>query len=282
MQRVNDWWFYQLGWRIHCLLEINEGMTLANSFWKLAPATQWLNAFLKRDEIFPFKVSLQIAGDLKAHIESMLGDKPDWDRALTNSEVSDLGQLINSFETIASAEVSQFNTYSVVKKLAYDTRTLLEEGESLIPEDVRAKIPDECITDLREAAKCMAFEVSTASGFHTIRATESVIRLYYKEVVGSLPKLKDRNWGTYIRILKAKGADPRVTGFLDHIRESYRNPISHPEQRLDPQEAQVLLGVCVSAIIQIVGAIDALRGVAVAAAGAIASPSSFPALPSAP
>jgi hypothetical protein len=174
--------------------------------------------------------------------------------------------LTTQFETIASAEVSQFSTYSVVKKLAYDTRTLLEDGQSLLPEDIRLKIPTESIEDLREAAKCMAFEVNTASGFHTIRATEAVIRLYYQEVVGPLPRIKDRNWGAYIRVLKAKGADPRVTGFLDHIRESYRNPISHPDQRLDAQQAQVLLGVCLSAIIQIIIAIDGLKALAVVTA----------------
>jgi len=279
MLRVNDWWFYNLGRNVHALVEIKEGATVGDVFWRLYGADNWLAAFLDGNEIFPFKVSLQAARALRSHVQTFLGPNPEWGRAINAYEASEFERLTSQFETIASAEVSQFSTYSVVKKLAYDTRTLLEEGESILPTDIRLKLPPESIEDIREAAKCMAFEVNTASGFHTIRATEAVIRMYYQEVVGSAPKIKDRNWGAYIKVLRAKGADPRVIGFLDHIRESYRNPISHPDQRLDAQEAQVLLGVCVSAIIQMVLAVDALRALAIAQLPVEIPPALLPVVP---
>jgi hypothetical protein len=52
-------------------------------------------------------------------------------------------------------------------------------------------------------------------------------------------------------------ADSRILSFIDHIREAYRNPITHPEQRLSKDDAQILLGICTSAIVQMVNAIDA-------------------------
>jgi hypothetical protein len=215
-----------------------------------------LDSFLDGSEIFPFSVSLESARRLRDKIETLMTDgTDDSERLVTASEASRLSKLTKEFETVASAEVSSFNTYQIMRKLAYDTRTLIEEGEALLPKKVQDEIPAEAVVDLKEAAKCMAFEVNTACAFHTIRATEAVLRVYYRTVVGTTPKVKDRNWGTYIRLLKAKGADPRITGFLDHIREAYRNPITHPEQVVDASEAQVLLGVCVSAIIQMVRAI---------------------------
>ena len=43
------------------------------------------------------------------------------------------------------------------------------------------------------------------------------------------------------------------------IRESYRNPVMHPEVRLEIEDAEILLSLCTSAIIQMVKAIQALQ-----------------------
>lgn len=259
MQRVNDFWFYQLGYNVHRLFDLKEGDTIGDIFLTLKAASNWLEAMMDDSEIFRFRVAVQSAANLRTHIDQFFTEPMDFARPLTSHEAGRFVTLARELETVMAAEVATFHTYYVTKKLAYDTQALTSEGESLLPNGIRSKVPPEAIEDLREAAKCIAFEVNTASAFHTIRATESVIRIYYWHVVGSLPKVKDRNWGSYIRVLRTKGADARVTGFLDHIRESYRNPITHPEHRLNPEEAQVLLGVCVSAIIQLVGAIDAIQ-----------------------
>ena len=268
MRRVNDFWFYHLGYVIHALADVKPGTLLGDISGKLLHAKGWLDTFMDGDEVFPFTVSLESAQELRDFLDTLVptpqaGQQTDYSRAMLKRETARLAKLTKDFETVVAAEVGTFSTYSVVQKLAYSTRVLIEHGECVLPEEVRSKVPPETIKDLREATKCMAFEVNTASGFHTIRATETVIRSYYLAVVGTGPTAKDRNWGAYIRVLKAKGADPRVTGFLDHIRESYRNPVTHPEQKLDADEAQVLLGVCISAIVQMVTAIDALHALAV-------------------
>ena len=83
-----------------------------------------------------------------------------------------------------------------------------------------------------------------------MRATESVTRLYYANIVGSLPKPKMRNWGVYIKGLNNSGADKRIIAVLEHIREFHRNPVFHPEETLSTDEAHVLLGVAVSSIVK--------------------------------
>jgi hypothetical protein len=271
MQRVNDFWFYRLGYTIHPLTEVEEGGPFSTLYLQFKLAVDWLTAFSKRDDVFRFNVSIGPANELREYLAALTNALYDPARSLTASEAYRVSSLATTFETVTAAEVSTFNTYYVVSKMAYDTRALVEEGESLLPLDVQTIVPPETIEDLREAARCMAFEVNTAAGFHTIRATEAVIRAYYREVVGSLPKPKDRNWGAYIKILRGMGADPRVVGFLDHIRDAYRNPITHPEQRLTSTEAQVLLSLCVSAIIQMAGAIRALSSLANGAAAGVGS-----------
>jgi len=67
-----------------------------------------------------------------------------------------------------------------------------------------------------------------------------------------------RNWGAYARVLKAAGADRKVTGLLEHIRKNYRNPVFLPEESSSPEDAQALLWVCVSAIITMVQAMQAI------------------------
>ncbi len=68
-----------------------------------------------------------------------------------------------------------------------------------------------------------------------------------------------RNWGAYIKNLNASGADKKITGLLDHIRDNFRNPVFHPEETLSSEEAQVLLGVCTSAIVMMVNAMKQLE-----------------------
>jgi hypothetical protein len=63
-----------------------------------------------------------------------------------------------------------------------------------------------------------------------------------------MPKPKMRNWGTYIKNLKACGVNPKVVSILEQIKDLYRNPIIHPETRLDIEEALSLLGIAESAI----------------------------------
>ncbi|HXH50526.1 MAG TPA: hypothetical protein VNM47_14375, partial [Terriglobia bacterium] len=114
--------------------------------------------------------------------------------------------------------------------------------------------------DFTQAGKCLLFDTSTAASFHLLRATEAVVRRYYKALTGVEPKLKFRNWGAYIKVLREKGANQKITQHLWHVKENYRNPILHPEANVSPDEAQVLFGVCVSAIFLMANEIRTLGG----------------------
>jgi len=184
-----------------------------------------------------------------ADIESQAKDE-DGRPVLTETQAYLLKSKFDTFETVLAAELGTLDAYFVSQKLAYETRVLIEQADKLIPESLRSELPQETTNDLRQAGRCIAFDIPTAAGFHIIRAVESVIRKYYNAVVGNVPKPKMRNWGAYIKNLAAAGADTRITGFLDHIRENHRNPILHPEETLSAEDSQVLLGTAISTIVQ--------------------------------
>lgn len=261
MQRVNVNEFYVFGHTLHALAEVQAGSKLQENFNTILMAQSWLENILQ-GQIVPLSVSKPAGDALLQTLSYMM--QPLRPEATTEEasaalekefgpfDVYTLTSNLATFETVLAAELQSLETYFVSKKLGYDTATLIEEAESLLPEAIRALIPDPAIEDMKQAGKCIAFEIPTAAGFHLIRATETVIRQYYEFFVGNPPKPKVRNWGAYIKKLRGTVADSKTLGFLDHIREAYRNPVLHPDEVLSTDAAQVLLGVCVSAIVMMV------------------------------
>lgn len=72
---------------------------------------------------------------------------------------------------------------------------------------------------------------------------------YYKHITGKeLPK-QHRNWGLYLkRLEETTNADKKIYGALDHIRENYRNPITHPEVTLTESQAVMVFALSLSVI----------------------------------
>jgi len=257
MQRLNEFQLYTLASAVHPL-------TSATNEAKYSEV--WLNWFNARDNLQAIfkqralEVCFQAADELHRAIDAVV--PRDWGDAVKKlQEPQDSGPEIGwpaytvraaaeKFETVLSAELANSDTYWISPKGTHKTSMLMSYAHMELPGSVVLEVP-EVKSDFDEAGKCLLFDTSTAAGFHLLRATEAVIRKYYKAVIGVEPKVKFRNWGAYIKILRAHNANPKITGFLDHIREHYRNPILHPEENLSPEDAQVLFGVCVSAIVMI-------------------------------
>ena len=266
MQRVNEFTFYELASRIHPLTEL-QGELLLSSVW-----LEWWNARLAVDAIFserPLSVCASAALELRQAISNAVPEKwEDLNAALLASEKKTLppwiiyrvSEAAKKFETVLAAECQVLDTYFVSKKGAYSTADLIDHAHAQVPKPIRDKLSDQVKADLDQAGKCIAFDLSTAAAFHLLRGTEGVLREYYNCVVPgikrALPKM--RNWGAYIKLLKEHGAEQRVTSLLDHLRESYRNPVLHPEENYTDSRALVLFGVCISALVMMLEEIERL------------------------
>lgn len=253
--RVSEFQLYQLAIQIHPLTELKDELTY-NDVWY-----EWFDARSALNEIFKQRVlefSRQAAIKLHNAITAIVPE--DFVEAVDkiSEQVSgnDIGlgliaqirDAAKEFETILHTELDNADTYFILPKGTHKTSVLMFEAHRELPSYVTKDIP-EVVEDFNEAGKCMLLNSGTASAFHLLRATETVIRKYLEILTGKSVAAKTRNWGAYIKLLNDCGARPQITGILQHIKETYRNPILHPEVLLKPDDAPVLFGLCVSAII---------------------------------
>lgn len=143
-------------------------------------------------------------------------------------------------------------------------RVLLEEGELLLTEGAANKLANypKALDDTRLAAKCLAFDLWTATGFHIARATELLIQHYWKaERKKPLPAKGARTWVALCREMKGRDAtknkpavppagDKKLVKLLLMIGEDYRNPLIHPEHSLDETDGTILFDGCKAAMIK--------------------------------
>lgn len=263
MQRLNGNKFYDLAIKLHPLTEISEEQTKRDVFFLLWEAR---SAAVEIFDMIPLRTCKAPGQRLFQAITSVI--PLEWAKAveLFSSEEMlgflsfEIKEAAKEFETVLLAELQSMDTYLVSQKGAYSMPDLIERAEVIFPESIRARIPTNTINDIRQAGRCLAFDNPTAAAFHEIRAIESVMAIYYERVTGKQLPHRIRNWSIYLKaIRKHQDYSEQVVNFLDHIRESYRNPILHPEISVTEEEAESLLGVAVSAIRMIIREIESLE-----------------------
>lgn len=265
MQRVNLPTFYSFGGAIDRLRPISTNDKIADRtiLTKMYGAQSWLGRFIEATSGVAFPHSREAAETLItlineyiARLDEGLAAK-DLTPTFEQPYLVRLKGAIKDFELLFNREARRASVFSVTQKGIFDTQDLIERAEDSLPPDVKARLEPQAIYDIQQAGKCLAFNIDTAAGIHILKAVESLVRAYHAKVTGRTLVVKSRNWGAYIRDLNNSGADQRVTAYLQHIKDFYRNPIMHPEVKLTPEEAFSLFNASLSAIVQIDAAIQA-------------------------
>jgi hypothetical protein len=275
--------FYDLATKLAFIEEMPDTPKYSDVWYDLANARETVEQLIN-NAIVPVRTCRAAASGIIQAINKVVPEefleaaRKDKDEVVAHWRLSPLRRAVREFQTVLAAELNIMDTYSVSQKGAYSTSDLIEHAELLIPDSLRGLLPKQSLLDIQQAGKCIAYDVPTGAAFHILRATEAVIRAYYQHVTGTLPKPQMRNWGAYVKNLAAAGADPKITGYIDHLRELYRNPVFHPEDNLTPEEAQMFLGACVSAICQM---LISMRDTApkLTSVAVIAAPIALPTVP---
>ena len=253
MKRVNQYWFYQLATIIHPLTLAAEGASVPQLAWGYDNARDWLRVLLN-NEWYTVVVSRSAVQNIIDAIDKVVPREtsefasiPE-DRKLSWIEAYRIRQAAMEFETVSSAELPTWDTYIVSKKGIYSTADLIERAEMAIDESARQALTQNVLTDFKQAGRCLAFELATAAGFHTMRAVEAVLRGYWLLVQKPTTGVKPPEMAVCINELRVAGEDPKLMDILDHIRDLHRNTIMHPEAFLTMTDALRLFDIAKSAI----------------------------------
>jgi hypothetical protein len=174
------------------------------------------------------------------------------DSVIEPDDVTMVVGTILDFQAVLREELSISDTYIVAQKAHFSTTTLVENGEQMFPEEIRNELPEEAIHDIKQGARCFAFELPTAAGFHFLRTIEASIHSFYDVLSGNAPRPKRSAMGIYIDELIKLNANAELVATLRQIKDLHRNPVIHPEETLTMIEAQMLMGIMQSAVFSMV------------------------------
>jgi hypothetical protein len=256
MIRVDAYFFYQLGAHLKPLTQIGNEIERFELVVKIYGAKTWLEGLLnqsvvrirtarpKGTELFQTisRVEEEISAQTKQNKES-LSEPAQW------NDIHAIKSQSEEFQTLLAAELSLGDIYVVSPKGGFDTTTLAEYGYRIFPEEMANKVP-ESLNDANESARCIAFALPTAAAFHLHRVHELVLRKYYDAVTGGKPRPEKRNIGSYMDALKNHHVnDQIILGALAGLKNFHRNPVLHPDDRLENIEETIALhGQIVSVI----------------------------------
>ena len=123
--------------------------------------------------------------------------------------------------------------YLVGKKGGYNVPALIDDGALFFPAELAQKVP-KAISDIKQGARCIAFELPTAAGYHFHRANEAVLRKYWDAVTGGAPRPSTPSAGIYVKQMRDKKlGDPLVLASLADLVKLRRNPLAHPDETLN-------------------------------------------------
>jgi len=256
MKRLNGYLFYQLGYYLKPLETIEEGAKLIDVASNIYFAKAWLDFFLT-DRVITVAFSKETGYNLLSALAKLVpgqlsvipADKLEYE--LSWQDVYPIKNSLREFQIVWQTELGKMDTYYISQKGIYSTSDLIERADNVLPIEIADTLPEPIRFDLRQAGRCLAFDLATAAAFHIMRALEGVLRDFYCPIfLGTKPKV--RNWNGYIQCLKNTGADPKILAILDQIRSLHRNPTIHPQEVLTINEAMTLFGIAQSAVVAMV------------------------------
>lgn len=176
-------------------------------------------------------------------------NEDDWAaKKLNEFDIANLKSAVSTFRTVFLADLSVMPIYIVAKKDTFDVSLLIESGIQLFPSNIMAKVP-EVQKDASEMGRALAYELSTACGFHAFRVIESVVRRYWDTASKGKPRPKLETLGSFaVELEKGGFGDPKVVEAIKQMTKLHRNPLIHPEVILNVEEAIGIIGMARSVI----------------------------------
>ncbi len=279
MQRVHLPTFFKFGAVMSELkvIDSTDKLTEPALFQIMFKASAWLLFFLDATK----DIALPTTREVAVNISELIGEYKERLDSASKGEGKDeqigqlfikrLNELLDEFPVLFERESRRISVFSVTPKGIYDTEKLIESAEKRFPKNLLKVMPQLTIDDMKEAGRCLAFDVPTACAFHVCRATEALMLAYYETLTGTAWAFPRRDWYNYNNQLAANGAPAAITNRLGEIRED-RNAYAHPEITVPLDEAPIVFELCSGVIHLMAKEMEKIEAARVAAS----SPPSIP------
>jgi len=237
-------YFWVIGRFVLPLAKINESMSEDLKMDLVSGGKHGLEMFLRQD---PLRMMLpRSTGKAEAFLTIVNG----WVSVLMGTatpgsfgDMAVLRRTVEGFAVSLQDELDRLAMFTVTPKGNLDVHRLCDGASKSYPKEVLELCKGFITDEIDHAGKCLAFELPTACGFHILRAVEYGMKGYVHAATGALPKVNQRNWGEYIRVLGDAGAHSDVIDLL-RVLKTKRNPLMHPNDNLEMTDAMGILCLC--------------------------------------
>jgi hypothetical protein len=247
MKKVNLFDLYRFGKTMEFFDKLTPATSVGDIAGSCSLASSWFDWLLASDRI-PIADCRADIDILKKFCRKVSESKK------TNEPIGDaLYSIVNyqfsHFESVLSAELARLDIYFVTPVGGYNTDKLLSDGTACLPQSTLGWMSEIAIRGFNEGARCLALKLPTAAAFHFLRSVEAIMRQYFDALSGGVPRPKRENMGEYIGALeKIDAVDDRMLEVLKSVKNLRRNPLMHPQDFLEPDDALITFDVAKSAI----------------------------------
>lgn len=251
MERINQYAFYDLGAEFAELKNFPGGDAIdpRQSLFAILGCTTKVNDLIEGQPI-KLVVSLKAAKDFSERLIDIKTEYytkdgkfhlPDENsKSIPRWSWNSLTSALQTFEHVFRAEMDGSSVYAVPAHGIYSTPELVEEAHKAFPQEILDIIGEKAIKDYKSAGRCLAFNLPTAAAFHSVRAMEGVIEVYYQTFNGT-PGARLNGWNDYVVELEGLQKNPKVgvkpgqrsIDQIKQMKDSDRNPIIHGRHRVD-------------------------------------------------
>jgi hypothetical protein len=260
VERIDLYAVYRAGAELSQVSNLGtEDVIVSKIFFQITGGVSALRVLLSENSPAALHLSRQSANELLDALNSLVqyhfyDDKggfnfPPPEKKAEWHLMARIANAYRTFEPVFRAEMQESATYRVPKRGILNIGDLVDRASETFPGDVLSMIGPVARKEYDAAGRCYAFGLYTASGYHSCRAVEAVLRPYFRYFTG---KADDGTevWGKLIDALEK--ADPRpdekTLSHIRHIKDYDRNPLSHLRADLDATDADVLMSYAKVAI----------------------------------
>jgi len=255
VDRTNQYDFYKLGKRLEGVCSIDESKPIAEAWFRLIEAQSALSELLEGHPC-PLTLSKKKATEAYDCIHRAFGKYCFSENGSGNKEFSapndsnvmpywewrQIKRVVGEFETVFAEEMREAATYRVPDRGIFSIPKLVDNADQTFAQMILDVLPEKTKLDWKAAGRCLAFNLSTASGFHVARAIEGALEIYYQKFCEKDGTLKSMH--EYITQLEKLDREPRpdkkVLAELSYFKTDWRNPLMHPRVVLNDIDSKML------------------------------------------